>query len=402
VVTGLSVISSGDGGGLGVSAVGPVVSPGGVSGAHSVGQMPSYWTPGLRVGAVGLPADVGGVGFSVAAGEPGLLSGASARVASVGVGLEGFAARVFAAAGSLAPSWSGQAAVAYQQLSSIVHAHFRAAGGTLRTAAAALARYSAELDRCQRDGMTTTREAERCLKELSAHNGKRQAAQNAATAARGALSAALAEGAIARAAGPAGVSAAADAGARAAQRALSSAEGDAHEAGTALQHAEDELMVWRARGRRAWEEAQTAADQVTGTLQGLTIAPPPLAGIPALVATAPFAIPAERCGSASGEGEEPGLPGDLIADPIPDVPPWTESFPGIEPRPGDGVNGYTIPEKLPRGEDLPANEPIPGGNTTTDPAPEPCARQLVNDKGMTSPGEIIDDPARSPARTQAM
>ena len=318
----------------------------------------------------------------------------------MGATLDDFARHVSGTAGSLAPSWTGEAATAYGALSAIVSAHFRGAADTSRAAAAGLARYSAELDRCQREGLTATREAERCLDEIKTQNGRMQAAQQAATMAQNALSAARAEGTMARAAGPLGApfAAAADAQATAAQGALAGAHNDAQAASRALAQAEHELKLWQTRGRRAWEDAQSAADRATATLHGLTIAPPPLAGIAPiapLIATAPFAIPGEQCGSAPGPGEEPGLrvdpglTGGMLPYTIPDVPPWTESFPGREPAPADGLRADPVPDKLPSREGIPAHEPIPGENTTADPAPESCGSHILsNQNGGTNQGGV--------------
>jgi hypothetical protein len=66
------------------------------------------------------------------------------------------------------------------------------------------------------------------------------------------------------------------------------------------------LAVWQARGRRAWEEAEAAAERATGTLAPLLIVPPPLAGlpVPVLSPTPAFAIPPglepTDCGSEDG------------------------------------------------------------------------------------------------------
>ena len=249
-------------------------------------------TGGLRVGASELPPGALGVGFQIAPGEPAWLSQAAARFSATAVGLDGFGDHVSGTAGSLSPSWTGSAAASYQQLSDIIHAHFRAGAATSRVAAAALNRYSAQLDGFKKDGVTATREAERCLEEIKKQKGLLLTAQPAATAAQGALSAAQREGSLLRAAGAAGAPfvSVADQAASAAQGKLSGAQTDAQTASKALQHAEDELRMWQARGRRAWDDAQSAADRATGTLLGLTIAPPPLAGIapiPPLMTTAP-------------------------------------------------------------------------------------------------------------------
>lgn len=284
----------------------------------------------------------------MATGDPGFLLAAAARLGMVGDGFDGHGQVVSGTAGSLAGPWTGQAASAYQGLSAIVAARFHAAAGTSRAAASALKAYGAELDRSQREGMT------------------------------------------ARSAGVLGVvaAAAADAQAVAAQAALSLAQSDEQAASRALSRAEDEFRVWQARGRRAWEEAQSAADRASGSLQGLTISPPPLAGavVAPLVATAPFARE-EGCGEAPGGPEEPTVGGGLLVDPIPESPLMREIMTGRDPKPGDGVIKDPIPDQPPLREGMSGREPTPGENTITDPAPEPCGRHQVNDQGGNAGGD---------------
>ncbi|HWF74446.1 MAG TPA: hypothetical protein VG186_13945 [Solirubrobacteraceae bacterium] len=338
--------------------------------------------PGVSVGV-----SPGATGIQVAPGDPGSLLASSSELARLGQMLEDHSSTVLETAGSLAPSWLGQASGAYQQLSSIVSAHFRAAAGTSRTAAASLRRYSAELDRCQREGMQAVTHAEACLKEIHDQTARLAAAQAAAGAAQGALNTARAQATTAGAAGPLGVplAAAADAQASIEQGRLTSAETEIQAARRALTHAHEDLTMWQGRGRRAWEEAQSAADQASGSLEALTIAAPPLAGVaalPLLSATPPFALPGEAgCPTSPGTPvEDPLFPG-LLADPIPERLPTGESLPGIEPVLGGGLIADPIPERLPTGESLPGIEPVLGGGLIADPAPAPCPRHQVDDTG---------------------
>lgn len=122
--------------------------------------------PGLGAPAGGVGISTDGTGIQVATGEPSALLESSNRLTYLGQTLEAHSSVLVETAGSLVPSWSGQAASAYQRLSSIVGAHFRAAAGISREAAASLHSYSAELDRCQREGMVAVSHAEACLTEI--------------------------------------------------------------------------------------------------------------------------------------------------------------------------------------------------------------------------------------------
>jgi uncharacterized protein YukE len=375
-----------------VSAGGGLLDPWGGLPASQAGGLPAAG------GLATLPADVG---FPVATGDSGLIAEAAKRFSNVAGALTGHAGTVQGTAGSLASSWTGLAASSYQELSSIITTHFEAAAGSSRTVATSLNRYASELERCQREGMTATWEAERCLKEIQAQTTRLQAARDAASAAQGALSAARAEGAIARAAGPLGApfAAVAHIQASASQTALTGAQSDQQAATRELQHAQDELAMWQARGRRAWDEAQTAADRATGSLQALTIVPPPLAGIAPLaplIATAPFALPGEQCWSSPGEGEAPTTPGGLLIDPIPESLPWNQVMTGTEPAFGSGLIADPVPENPPVLAGTTGREPVPGENTIADPAPEPCGRVQVTNgggKGNTLSGGQSDGQA---------
>jgi len=185
--------------------------------------------PAAGGSALAIDADVG---FAVAPGDPDSLEGASARFRCAALCLEGHATTVQIAATSLAPSWRGQAASAYQALSNLITDHFRAAAETSRAAAAALRFYGAELDRCQRVGMQAVNEAERCQAEIRTQTSLRRAA------------------------------------------ALAGAQPEQQAATRRLAELRDELAEWQACGRRAWENAQAAADRATGSLAALRITPP--------------------------------------------------------------------------------------------------------------------------------
>jgi uncharacterized protein YukE len=331
------------------------------------------------------------VGFALPSGDPDALSSASGLIGSVAEDLAVIGGQVLSTAAAMMRSWRGDAALAYQELSRIIGAHFHAAADTSAAAQAALKGYSAELHRCQQEGMSALRQAERCLDEIKTQRARLDAAQQAGSGAESALSAAHKQGSAARAAGPSGLvaAAAADANAAAAQTALSAAQQAASAASVKLQSAEHELAVWQGRGRRAWEDAQSAADRASGSLQALAIIAPPLAGSLPWSATAPFAQPGDvQCGEEPGDASEPGIPDGPLVTTIGDFPPWTEDFPGREPTPGDGLHGDRIPDAPPWTERFPGEERTPGGNITDDPAGEPCGRQQVGDR---SPDDL---PAR--------
>jgi len=151
--------------------------------------------------------------------------------------------------------------------------------------------------------------------------------------------------------------------------------------------------VWQLRGRRAWEDAQTAASGEGGALEGVMVAAPPVAGVAAfapLVASAPFErLPGEEeCGAAGEPVGEPASPGGglLLRYALRDEPHWTESFPGREPRPGEGLIRDPIPENPPLREGMTGREPTLGDGLISDPAQQPCGRQQVNDESRNEKG----------------
>ena len=227
-------------------------------------------------GATPVPA---AVGFPIAPGDPESIEFASRRLGGVADGLDVQAGTMRSTATLLADFWRGHAASAYQALSSIITEHFHVAGETSRSAATALRRYGLELERCRRKGMAATAQAERCLNEIKFQTRRLHDAQLRVSVAQDALSAARADGARARAEGPFGTAraAVADLEAIASQAALTSAQADEQAATEALGRAHEELSQWQGLGRGAWQDAQAAADDASGSLQALTIAPPPLA-----------------------------------------------------------------------------------------------------------------------------
>ena len=225
------------------------------------------------------------VGFLVAAGDACSLGDASCSLARGADHLDEHADNVHGAAASVGPFWAGIAAAAYHEVSSAIAADFRDAACASRTAASALSRHSIELDRCQREGRTATSEAERLLQEIATQTRRLHAAEQAASAAQSALSAAHAPGV--------GVLAGAAAAARA-MAGMASAQADEQAARSAIASAREELEQWRARGRAAWQDAQTAGEQSAATVETLRPQAPPIptaAAIPAAAMAAPRRSP---------------------------------------------------------------------------------------------------------------
>jgi len=226
---------------------------------------------------VTLPPDAG---VQVAQGDPGSISAAAGWHSSLADGLEAHAATIEGAAGSLKPAWQGEAATSYQTLSGMISAHFRRTAGTSRVAAASLRRYSSELEHCQQQGRHALAQAEDWLAKARAAQVKLTAAQAATTAAQGELDGAqLGVMHAANVVGPgaAGVAATANSQLRAAQDKLNRAQADERAAQKELTDDEDQLTHWQARGRQAWVDAVHAAETATGSLEPLSVAPPPLA-----------------------------------------------------------------------------------------------------------------------------
>jgi hypothetical protein len=226
---------------------------------------------------VTLPADPG---FQAPPGDAGQLHDAARWHSNLADGLDAHAATIAGSAASLAPVWEGNAASSYQALSGMITGHFRNAAGTSRMAAASLRRYASELERCQREGTHALSEAQHWLAKGRADQVKLTAAQNAVSAAQGEVSGAqmsVMHAANVVGPGAAGVAATASSQLRAAQAKLTQAQTDERNAQQMLTDDEHQFVHWQTRGRQAWQEAVTAAETATGSLEPLSVAPPPLA-----------------------------------------------------------------------------------------------------------------------------
>jgi uncharacterized protein YukE len=210
---------------------------------------------------------VAACGFAVAPGDPDRLGEVSGVLGCTAEDVDDHATTIEATASSLAAAWSGQAASAYQDLSRESSAVYRGAAETLRTAAAVVRRYSAELARCRQEGITATQEAERCLAETETQTGRLRDAQRETGAAQRWLDAARARAGL-HGANPAEVSAA--------QSALAQAQSEEDAASAAIEAAREELWEWQARGRQAWEDAQTSGAQAGASLGAVSMPPPPV------------------------------------------------------------------------------------------------------------------------------
>jgi hypothetical protein len=218
-------------------------------------------------------------GVQVAGGDPNALQGAADYHYQLADGLEYHAGAMDAAATALYGVWQGQAASSYQMLSAQVAAHFRGAAGAARTAAQALARYSAELRRCQQEGLQALRQAVYWLDQVRQWGARYEQAERAVKTATQDVQTAQTELNTANAQGAKGAAAASAAWARlvAAKGRLQRAQTDLGVAQEELRNAERELLGWQRRGRQLWEEAQHAAEHATGTLDATCVTPPPLA-----------------------------------------------------------------------------------------------------------------------------
>lgn len=220
-------------------------------------------------------------GVQVAPGDPHAISGAAAWHSELADSLELQHGVVTGTASSVISTWNGEAAGSYQQLASVVGSHFLLAAGSARTAAEALFRYAAELERCQQEGTQALHQAEHWLGEQVRWQTKLTAAQTAITTAQGQIFAAqqsmytvLGPNPLA----PPTVNPAAAAELHAAEAALRRAQADQRTAQRELQHCEHEVLRWQARGRQIWGEAVQAGEQATGYTADINVAPPPLAG----------------------------------------------------------------------------------------------------------------------------
>jgi cell wall-associated NlpC family hydrolase len=217
------------------------------------------------------------VGFQVARGDAGSVADAARRYEMVGQGLEAIGDKVSFTEASL-DGWQGEAASSYHDISSKVGTSAHGAARAAATTSAALRSYSAELERCQREGIISKEQAERCLEEIETQTRLLSAAESDTTAARAELSAADHDGAVARGRGPLGGAgaAAADQRAASARAALEDAQNREHLARHKLSHLREDLAQWQAKGRRAEQDVHAAARRTAGVLQAQTVTPPPV------------------------------------------------------------------------------------------------------------------------------
>jgi hypothetical protein len=219
-------------------------------------------------------------GFSVAQGDPNRLDRASRLFGCTAEGVHHHGMTIETTATSLAPAWSGHAATAYLDLSRASSAVYRDAAAVLRTAAAVVRRYGAELARCRQEGITATRQAERCLAEIKLQVARLRDGERAVSAAQRSLTDATVRASHLLSVAMAAVAHAEEAAARAG---LAQAQAEERAAGAAIARAREELAQWQAKGRRAWEDAQAAGAQASGGLGAVSISPPPVA-LPATAA----------------------------------------------------------------------------------------------------------------------
>src|ERR1700722_17523129 len=106
------------------------------------------------------------VGFDVPGGNAGSIGDAARRYENLRHGLEAIGDKVCGTQASLEGAWQGQAASSYHDTSSKGGTPFPPAARVAATASAALRTYGAELERCQREGIISRHQAERCLAEI--------------------------------------------------------------------------------------------------------------------------------------------------------------------------------------------------------------------------------------------
>lgn len=227
----------------------------------------------------------GGTGFDVANGDPDQLTAAAAIHSDAADMLEMHAAVVSGAASSLDSAWQGQAAGSYQQLSQVVHSRFNLAASGARTAAAGLRQWAAELERCQHAGKVAMRECEDWLKQQQHWFFQLQDAERELTNAQAQLTAVSAPnpfthtfpggGSSTNPLSPGSLAAGAIASAKSA---VEQAEHAVVVAKAKLKEATEQVLEWQAKGHRAWDDAMAAAETATGTLNGIRVTPPPVAG----------------------------------------------------------------------------------------------------------------------------
>jgi cell wall-associated NlpC family hydrolase len=301
------------------------------------------------------------VGFRVAGGDACAMADAARRYEIVGQGLEAIGVKVRATEAALAGRWQGEAATSYHDTSSKVDASLHAAARAAATTSAALRRYSAELERCQREGIVSRHQAERCLAEIETETRLLSAAESDAKTAQTQLTAARRDGAVARGAGgPVGntCAAAADQRAASAQVALTDAQNRERSAREKLRQSREELAHWQAKGRRAEEEAHAAAHRTAGALRAQTVTPPVVLAAAGTAPSAYLAAPAPgpavpaQAGPLAGAGPRVNAPIGhsararveamvRFADSVLGLPyVWGGGHGGWGPQPGYDCSGF--------------------------------------------------------------
>lgn len=212
-----------------------------------------------------------GPGFEVAPGDPAQISMAAAAHQDVADALELHEATVRGTAGELFSEWDGEAANAYQTLSQDMSIAYLDAAGIARTSAGALSKFSTTLEQCQKAGAQALHETEYWLEQQVIWQGKLDDANTAIKNAESAIT-----NAQGMSTGRFGFMGQADEAT--ARQALASAQADQHTATKKLADAKEQVILWEARGRFAWDEAMAAAQRASGIIGSLDITPPPLAG----------------------------------------------------------------------------------------------------------------------------
>jgi len=296
------------------------------------------------------------VGFRVTGGDAGSVVDAARRYEVVGQGLEAIGAKLRGTEAALA-GWQGEAASSYHDTSSKVATSFHTAARVAATTSAALRRYSAELERCQREGCISRQQAERCMDEIETQTRLLGAAESDAQTAQAQLADAQHDSAVARGGGLLGAAGAtaADQRAASARAALTDAQNREQSARQKLGQLREELAQWTAKGRRAEEDARAAAHRTAGVLRAQTVTPPPAL---AAACTVPFAVAGsapvvqQEAGQLAGAGAPLNVPIGLsarakvdamirFADSVLGKPYiWGGGHGGWGPQPGYDCSGF--------------------------------------------------------------
>jgi hypothetical protein len=218
--------------------------------------------------------------FTLAAGDPDALFAAAGWHQNVADGLTAHAGTIRAAAGSASAFWQGEAASAYQSLSSVMAFGFETTAAKSADAATIYRRLAAEVERCQQEGRAALRQAQHWCDQVITDNQRVTTAQGEVTTALQDVDNAQQELTSAASSPDANVNArvpGAQAALGAAQDRLHLAQGQLRTAQHDLDHANQELARWDRRGEQAFQEAERAVAMVTGL--PLSIDPPPMPGL---------------------------------------------------------------------------------------------------------------------------